>query len=86
KIYAHTDRPAYRPEDTAHWRITARTYTGSVYETPSGEELTFELTDPQGTKVQEGTLKLNEFGSARQSLDLTASMPLGEYKVSFWTG
>ncbi|MCZ6602934.1 MAG: MG2 domain-containing protein, partial [Planctomycetota bacterium] len=85
KIYAFTDRPAYRPEETAHWKILARQYDGSIYSTPSGEEIEYQITDPRGAKVSEGTVSLNNFGSAWASLDLTGSMPLGEYKISFWT-
>ena len=40
--------------------------------------------DPRGAKVKEAKTSLNAFGSAWGSLDLTESMPLGEYRVTFW--
>ncbi len=85
KLYAFTDRPAYRPGEKAQWKLTARTYDGSVYATPSDAELEYRITDPKGAKVAEGTIKLNAFGSAWDELALTESMPLGTYRVTFWT-
>lgn len=84
RIYALTDRPAYRPLDTVQWKITARRYDGSVYSTPSGETVEYEITDPRGSKVKTDTLALNAFGSGWGLLALNASMPLGEYRVAFW--
>lgn len=84
KIYAFTDRPAYRPKETANWRFIARRYNGSVYSTPGDETIEFEITDPRGTKVKADKVKLNTFGSAWGTLELTEAMPLGEYQVQFW--
>lgn len=83
-IYAFTDRPAYRPGETAEWKFVARRYAEGVYSTPANEKLEFEITDPRGTKVKEGKSDLNAFGSAFGSVGLTEAMPLGEYRVSFW--
>ena len=84
KIYASTDRPAFRPKETVNWKFIARRYNGSVYSTPSDAIVEFEITDPRGTKVKADKLKLNAFGSAWGSLELTEAMPLGEYRVQFW--
>lgn len=84
KIYAFTDRPAYRPKETVNWKFIARRYNGSVYSTPSDATVEFEITDPQGAKVKADKARLNAFGSAWGSLELTESMPLGEYRVQFW--
>ncbi|NIQ02803.1 MAG: alpha-2-macroglobulin, partial [Nitrospinaceae bacterium] len=85
KLYVATDRPAYRPNETAEWKVTARTYDGSTYRTPAGQTLEYEITDPRGTKLKNGKLKLNDFGSAWGSLKLTDKIPLGEYRISFWS-
>ncbi|HLF83857.1 MAG TPA: alpha-2-macroglobulin family protein [Blastocatellia bacterium] len=84
RIYAFTDRPAYRPGESAQWKFVARRYSEGVYSTPANEKLEFEITDPRGTKVKEGKADLNAFGSAFGSVNLTAAMPLGEYHVNFW--
>ena len=84
RIYAFTDRPAYRPGESAQWKFLARRYTDGVYSTPANQKIEFEITDPRGTKVKAGKADLNAFGSSSGSLDLTDAMPLGEYSVAFW--
>ena len=84
RIYAYTDRPAYRPEETVHWKFIARRYNDSVYSTPANQIVEYEITDPRGTKVKSDRVTLNTFGSAWGTLDLTTNMPLGEYRVAFW--
>jgi uncharacterized protein YfaS (alpha-2-macroglobulin family) len=84
RIYAFTDRPAYRPKETVQWKFIARQYQNSVYSTPANQTVEYEITDPRGTKVSEGKAPLNNFGSAWGSLELTEQMPLGEYNIQFW--
>lgn len=84
KIYAFTDRSAYRPGETVQWKWIARQFIGSVYVTPDNQTIEFEITDPRGAKVKADKAKLNAFGSAWGSLELTDKMPLGEYRVVFW--
>ena len=85
RIYAHTDRPTYRALDTVQWKLTARTYDGSVYGTPAGARLAYRINDPQGALFAEAEdLELNAFGSAWGELETTAQMPLGEYRAYFF--
>jgi uncharacterized protein YfaS (alpha-2-macroglobulin family) len=84
RIYAYTDRPAYRPDEQVHWKLVARVWASTGYSTPSGKILEYQIDDPRGTKVEEGKLTLNGFGSAWGSLELEETMPLGEYRVTFW--
>ncbi|MCH6551659.1 MAG: alpha-2-macroglobulin, partial [Planctomycetes bacterium] len=84
KIYASTDRPAYRPGEAVQWKITARTNDGSGYATPQERIVEYEIAGPRG-KIDEGELTLNAFGSAWSRLELSESMALGEYQISFWT-
>jgi uncharacterized protein YfaS (alpha-2-macroglobulin family) len=84
KIYAFADRPAYRPKETAQWKLIARRYNGSVYSTPADETIEYEISDPRGAKVKAGQAKLNPFGSAWGAMEFTEQMPLGEYRVAFW--
>ncbi len=83
RIYAFTDRPAYRPDETAHWKFVARRYNGSVYSTPANEAIWYRIDGPDNALVKEGEITLNSFGSAWGSLDLAGNMRLGEYRVSF---
>lgn len=84
RIYAFTDRPAYRPKETMQWKFIARRSKGGAYSTPANEIVEFEISDPRGTKVSEGKSTLNAFGSAWGSLELGEQLPLGEYTVQFW--
>lgn len=84
KIYAFTDRPAYRPKETVNWKFVARKYLNDAYSTPANQTIEFEIHDPKGTKVKEGTAALNSFGSAWGTLDITEAMPLGQYQIYFY--
>lgn len=84
KLYAFTDRPAYRPGDTVSWKLVARTYDAGKYSTPSGQSLEYEIRDPRGTKLKEDTIKLNAFGSGWATFDLDDEMALGAFRVDFY--
>ncbi len=84
RIYAFTDRPAYRPKETVQWKFIARRTAGGVYSTPARQVVEYQINNPQGAKVSEGKATLNEFGAAWSSLDLSEQLPLGEYQVQFW--
>ncbi|MDQ2856796.1 MAG: MG2 domain-containing protein, partial [Acidobacteriota bacterium] len=84
RIYAFTDRPAYRPKETVQWKFIARRQDNGVYTTPANQVVEYEITDPRGIKVNEGKATLNTFGSAWGSLELAEQLPLGEYKMQFW--
>lgn len=84
KIYAYTDRPAYRPDETVQWKFTARTYDGAVYTTPFGKKLNYEIKDSRDSSVDKGTVTLNAFGSAWGDLALTEKMALGPFSITFW--
>ncbi len=84
RIYAFTDRPAYRPKETLQWKFIARRSKNSVYVTPANEIVEYVINDPRGTKVTEGKVTLNSFGSAWGSFELGEQLPLGEYNIQFW--
>jgi len=84
RIYAFTDRPAYRPGDTVRWKAIARIQSpGTAYTTPAGETLGYTLTGPRGDKLAEGKAKLNAFGALWAELELPGDAPLGLYRVRF---
>ena len=84
RLYAFTDRPAYRPGEEMHWKIVARREQDFRLFTPSQEVIEFQINDPQGAAVKKQKVTLNAFGSAWGSLELTEAMPLGEYNIQFW--
>lgn len=84
RIYAFTDRPAYRPKEEVQWKFIARKQNGSVYTTPANQLIEYEITDPRGTKLKEDKVTLNTFGSAWGKFELSETTPLGEYRITFW--
>ena len=85
RIYAFTDRPAYRPKETLNWKFIARQSNSGEYSTPAGQVVEYQITDPRGAKVTDGKATLNAFGSAWGSLELGEELPLGQYQVQFFT-
>ena len=84
RIYAFTDRPAYRPKETVQWKFIARRFAAGVYSTPANQVVEYQINNPQGAKVSEGKATLNAFGTAWSSLELSEQLPLGEYQIQFW--
>ena len=84
RIYAFTDRPAYRPRETVQWKFIARRFGNGVYSTPASQVVEYQINDPRGTKISGGKSTLNSFGSAWGSLELGEQLPLGEYNIQFW--
>ena len=84
RIYAFTDRPAYRPRETVQWKFIARRFANGVYSTPANQVVEYQINNPQGAKISEGKSTLNAFGTAWSSLELSDQLPLGEYQVQFW--
>lgn len=85
RVFAETDRPAYRPDEVVNWKITARTRVHEVYDTPANQEIFYRIADPRGAEVAKGSLRLNEFGSAWGELDLAHDATLGLYHITFAT-
>lgn len=84
RIYAFTDRPAYRPKETLQWKFIARQAQGGAYSTPANQNVEYVINDPRGSKVSSGKATLNAFGSAWGTLELGDQLPLGEYSIVFW--
>ncbi len=85
RIYAFTDRPAYRPKEKLQWKFIARNYRDGAYSTPANEVIDYEIHDPRGTTITQNRVTLNAFGSAWGSFDLGEQLPLGQYQILFMT-
>ncbi|HEY6226491.1 MAG TPA: MG2 domain-containing protein, partial [Verrucomicrobiae bacterium] len=86
RMYVVTDRPAYRPNETMHWKVTARLQQNNLYTTPAGVKLQYVIQDQRAQKVKEGEITLNSFGSGWGELKLTSEMTLGQYQIIFSEG
>jgi alpha-2-macroglobulin len=86
RIYAFTDRPAYRPNETVQWKFIARVRENERrWITPTGS-VDYTITGPRGDKVASGKATLNAYGSFWSELALTPEMALGEYTITFANG
>lgn len=83
RIYAFTDRTAYRPGETVHWKAIARTRTQREWTTPAGEKMLWRVIGPRSEEVASGEATLNAFGSVWADVPVTAAMPLGSYSIEF---
>ncbi len=87
KLYAFTDRPAYRPGDEVKWKLIARQTTPEGgFLTPANQPLHYRIRDPRGQTMREADFTTSAFGSYAGSFTMASNQPLGEYTVEFWTG
>jgi len=82
KVYLHTERPIYRPDQTVYFKGVLRRRKQGLYRTPAGEELEVTVTDPQGNELYRNTLKSDAFGAFSDSLLLPSCARLGRYTLS----
>ncbi len=83
RAYVYTDRPAYRPDETVHWKVIARQEHEVGYRVPTDALIHYAINSPRGEVVDEGDLRLNTFGSAWGEFELTEEMALGAYSITF---
>ncbi|MBK1859136.1 alpha-2-macroglobulin family protein [Cerasicoccus arenae] len=84
KVYAYTDRPAYRPNDIIHWKATARIRDALTnWRVPNDQTIYYKVSGPQGDQVAEGTMPLNEYGSIWGEFTAGDDWKLGMYSVEF---
>ncbi|MCB9747277.1 MAG: tetratricopeptide repeat protein, partial [Candidatus Omnitrophica bacterium] len=81
RLYAYSDRPAYRPNEEISFKATIRRYGAQTYTTPSAMAVNAVIYDPRGNKVFEKKYTLNEFGSLFDKLTLDDKASLGEYRL-----
>lgn len=82
-IYIQTDRPVYRPAQTAYYRAVLRNKTeGGAYIQPSkGDTILVEIIDSKDAVIKKDTLITNEFGSVNNSIQLNEEAATGTYTL-----
>ncbi len=76
-----TDRGAYNPDETLHFKAIVYKGRYSLNTVGSGKAITVELRDPQGKSIESKTLKTNEFGSVAGEFVLKRSGRNGMHQV-----
>lgn len=85
RLYAYSDRPAYRPNEEVQFKGTLRRYDDKTFHTPSQERVKAFVIDPRGNKVLEKEYTLNDFGTFNDALTLDDKAALGEYRLEIYT-
>ncbi|WP_309396279.1 alpha-2-macroglobulin family protein [Cerasicoccus maritimus] len=85
RVYAFTDRPAYRPGETIHWKAIARVRESLTNWrlADTAVNLHYRITGPQGEEVASGTMTPNEYGSIWGEFTAGADWKLGMYQMQF---
>lgn len=81
--YLYTDRPIYRPGQKVLFKGIVRGDDDARYTVPpAGTELTLDIVDSRGRKMQSSTVALNDMGTFDGELPLAMEAPLGNYYIS----
>ncbi len=84
-LYAFSDRPAYRPNETVSFKGILRRYDGGLFANSAGQQVKARIYDARGNQVKEATYTLNDFGSFDDTLTLDDKATLGEYRLELYT-
>jgi uncharacterized protein YfaS (alpha-2-macroglobulin family) len=83
KVFALTDRPAYRPTHTVHFKM----WVGQAkYDQPEKSEFAdrsfnVQIHNPKGEKVFDQNLTTDSYGGLAGDFPLSKEMPLGQYNI-----
>jgi len=81
RAYIYTDRPAYRPGQTAMIRGVVREAEAGRYDNAPGAAYRFEVLDSAGRRIAARDVTLSEFGTFHESVPIDSAAPAGAYQV-----
>jgi alpha-2-macroglobulin len=84
RVFAFTDRPVYRPDQTVHFKAVIRKWKDGDHVNVPGKPVTVRITDPRNGKLYEKTLVTNAHGSISGDLAIDAEPRLGVYNIRIW--
>ncbi len=76
-----TERGAYKPGETVHFKFLSRAYRDDRIVSPAGEKVRVEIVNPKGDVLYNKELKLGEFGSCYDSFPTKSFFPTGTYTI-----
>ena len=84
QCYMMTDRPVYRPEQTAHYKFWVRTATYATFNDAefANRKYTLRITNPKGETVAESVVTTDEYGGVEGEYAIPADAPLGPWSWS----
>jgi len=81
-VYGFTDRPVYRPGQTANFKQIVRENKDGTYVNLQDRKLRVEIRDPKGEVIYAKDLITDRFGAVEGSLPIKADAPLGLYQIN----
>ncbi|MEN6627372.1 MAG: alpha-2-macroglobulin family protein [Candidatus Sumerlaeia bacterium] len=81
RLYAYTDRPAYRPGEEINWKAIVRRDSGEDFSIPDAASYTAIIRDERGAVVHTGVYKPGEFGTLSGKLTLDRTAALGILRI-----
>jgi uncharacterized protein YfaS (alpha-2-macroglobulin family) len=83
RVLAITDRPVYRPEQTAHFKLWVRHAQYDQADTSSfaGQSFTVQINNPKGEKILEKSFTADEYGGIAGDYALPKGAMLGDYQI-----
>ncbi|WP_165074525.1 MG2 domain-containing protein [Paludisphaera rhizosphaerae] len=81
RAFIYTDRPAYRPGQTALIRGVVREVAAGQYANTPGASYRFEVVDASGRRIAARDVTLSEFGTFHESVPIDSAAPVGGYQV-----
>lgn len=82
RVFAHTDRPAYRRGDTVRWRVVPRRVVNGSDHFEVGDSYEVRIVDSNRQPVWQAVRTLNEYGTLHGDLALAESAPTGGYLLT----
>ena len=79
----YTERPAYRPGETLHWRAIARLAEGDRWVTPKDSQGTVHLIDPEGNLFWKAPAVWNEFGTTNGTVEIPELAVNGTWNMRY---
>jgi alpha-2-macroglobulin len=76
-----TERGIYRPGEPLYVKAIVRTGPLGALRSPAGDSMRWVFRDREEGVLRQEVVRLGEFGTADQRLELPASLPLGGYSV-----
>ena len=82
KGYVYTDRPVYRPGDTAHFKVILRNRSGEQYQVPAGADVQVLVEDSNSKPMLQKNISVSTFGTIHADVTLPVNAALGYYSIS----
>ncbi|NIA18282.1 MAG: hypothetical protein GWO79_00135, partial [Actinobacteria bacterium] len=82
KIYTYTDRPIYKPGQTAHIKGLYRIGFDGDYEIFNDKKIALKIFNSRNEKIYYEQMPLNEYGTFNTDFELKEDAPLGKYRIN----